>query len=368
MIPRPIRSCRVLHLLLAVCLVSAVSCRKSPSHPQTVAPLPRTVVLYTSVDQELAESIIALFEKQSGIKVLARYDTEAAKTVGLVQRLRAEKDAPVADVFWSSEAFHTIRLAQEGLLDSYRSPRTQGWPAAYADPQGRWYGFACRARAIAYSTKQVKPEQAPRKLEDLLDAAWKNRVVMASPQFGTTGGDVASWFAHYGPQKAREILEKLKANDVLLVAANSTAVRMVTNGQADAAMTDTDDVYAAQAKGEAVAMVPLDQGGEGVLAIPNTVALVKGGPHPEEARLLAAFLMSRRAEEMLAPSRFALRFAPRHYTARVEGGWAVVTVTGEAPETQRTEVRCVQEEGRWRVVLQLPPLPPIQKRAGTQLD
>jgi len=73
-------------------------------------------------------------------------------------------------------------------------------------------------------------------------------------------------------------------------------------------------------------------------------------------------------EEMLAPSRFALRFAPRHYAARVEGGWAVVTVTGEAPDTQRTEVRCVQEEGRWRVVLQLPPLPPIQKRTGSHLE
>jgi hypothetical protein len=73
-------------------------------------------------------------------------------------------------------------------------------------------------------------------------------------------------------------------------------------------------------------------------------------------------------EEMLAPSRFSLRFAPHRYTARVEGGWAMVTITGEAPETQRTEVRCVQEDGHWRVVLQLPAVPPIQKRPGSQID
>ena len=67
-------------------------------------------------------------------------------------------------------------------------------------------------------------------------------------------------------------------------------------------------------------------------------------------------------EEMLAPTRFTLRFKPRHYSARVEGQWAVVTITGEAPATQRREVRCVSEEGQWRVVMELPALPPIQKR------
>jgi iron(III) transport system substrate-binding protein len=81
----------------------------------------RQVVLYCSVDQAVAEPIVAEFEKQSGIRVLARYDTEASKTVGLVQRIRAEAQAPMADVFWSGEVFHTIRLAREGLLAPVRS-------------------------------------------------------------------------------------------------------------------------------------------------------------------------------------------------------------------------------------------------------
>ena len=73
-------------------------------------------------------------------------------------------------------------------------------------------------------------------------------------------------------------------------------------------------------------------------------------------------------EEMLAPSRFSLGFKPRHYAAKIEGEWAAVTISGEAPATQRREVKCVQQDGRWRVVLELPPLPPIQKRsdAGTE--
>jgi len=71
-------------------------------------------------------------------------------------------------------------------------------------------------------------------------------------------------------------------------------------------------------------------------------------------------------EEMLAPTRFWLRFRPRKYSSRIQGNWAVVTVTGEAPRTQRYQVRCVVEDEMWRVVVELPPLPPIQRREAEQ--
>lgn len=262
----------------------------------------RQVVLYCSVDQEVAEPIVARFEEQSGVEVLARYDTEASKTVGLVQRIRSEASAPTADVFWSSEVFYTIRLAREGLFTPYQGPQTEDRPAGFADPNGLWHGFALRARVIGYNSNRVTAQEAPKSLEDLLEAKWKGRLVMASPAFGTTGGDVASWFAHYGPTRARQILAGLKANEVRLVSGNSTAVRLVATGQADLCLTDTDDVYAGQRNGWPVAMNPLDQGGEGVLAIPNTAALVKGGPHPHAARELMAFLLSQTPERMLVES------------------------------------------------------------------
>jgi iron(III) transport system substrate-binding protein len=294
---------------LPVALVlMGLSCRDRSNRPQ--------VVLYCSVDQEVAEPIIAAFEKQSGIKVLAKYDTEADKTVGLAQRLRAEAAAPVADVFWSGEVFHTIRLAREGLLTPYRGEgvpplrvagilpavRGQDALATFADPHGYWYGFALRGRVIGYDTNRVPAAEAPKSLEDALDVKWKGRLVMASPEFGTTGGDVASWFAHYGPDRAREILRRLKDNGVRLVSGNSTAVRMVATGQADICFTDTDDIYAGQRNGWPVAMNFLDQGGDGVLTIPNTAALIKGAPHAENGVLLLRFLLGTELEQMLAES------------------------------------------------------------------
>jgi len=68
-------------------------------------------------------------------------------------------------------------------------------------------------------------------------------------------------------------------------------------------------------------------------------------------------------EEMLPPSRFSLNHKPRHYEARTEGDWAEVAVTGEDGVLSR--VKCVREDGKWRVVLELPPLPPIERRPDT---
>ena len=68
-------------------------------------------------------------------------------------------------------------------------------------------------------------------------------------------------------------------------------------------------------------------------------------------------------ESMLAPTRFSLAFTPRRYTARIDGDWAVVSITGASP-SQYHEVKCVREDGRWRAVLVIPPLPPIQRREG----
>lgn len=295
-------------MLLLIVLPMGLACSDTPDQAE--------VVLYCSVDQAVAEPIVVAFERQSGIRVRVRYDTEASKTVGLVQRIRAEAGAPMADVFWSSEVFHTIRLAREGLLASFQTETltpgpqappgdwqsTSDWPATFADPSGRWYGFALRARVIAYNTEKVSQAEAPKSLEDALAAKWQGRLVMASPAFGTTGGDVASWFAHYGPDRAREILNQLKANDVRVVSGNSTAVRMVATGQADICFTDTDDVYAAQRNGWPVKMHLLDQAGAGALTIPNTAALIQGGRHPEAAATLMCFLLSEELERRLVES------------------------------------------------------------------
>lgn len=66
-------------------------------------------------------------------------------------------------------------------------------------------------------------------------------------------------------------------------------------------------------------------------------------------------------EEMITPSRFYLGFQPVRWSTNVSGNYALVTAYGQAPE-QRSEIRCVKEADRWRVMLGLPELSPIERR------
>src|SRR5579859_6019842 len=67
-------------------------------------------------------------------------------------------------------------------------------------------------------------------------------------------------------------------------------------------------------------------------------------------------------EEMIAPGRFSLRFEPRKMHARVADERAIVDVTGLDPDNDRAEVPCVLEDGRWRIVIELPELTPMERR------
>ena len=264
------------------------------------------VVLYVSADDYVVRPIVEAFEAESGLRVRVLGDTEATKTTGLVQRMRTERDNPRADVFWSSEVYLTIRLADKGLLAPFDDPALAAWPAGLRDDERRWHGFANRARVVVFNTEFVSPEEAPRTMHDLLDERWRDRVGVARPAFGTTRGHMGAALDAWGEEAFRAWAQGMKANGVRLYDGNASVVRAAASGEIRVGLTDTDDVWSGQRNGWPIDLAyvrhDLDDAHIGTLVIPNTVALVAGGPNPEAARELALFLLSERVERMLAES------------------------------------------------------------------
>lgn len=268
----------------------------------------QTVVLYTSADDVFVAEVIEAFENDTGIKVQLLGDTEATKTTGLVTRLMAERDNPRCDVWWSSEPMGTLLLDEAGVLEpgGMSGLVRESWPAELIGRDQTWIGFAERGRVIAYAEDRI--DTPPTTLGAVTKPEWSGRVGMARPQFGTTRGHMALLHARWGADLFEDWLVAMEANGMRLYDGNARVVRAIYEGEIDIGLTDTDDVWVAIANGWPIGMTfetpdpDATFPGPGPTTIPNTVAIIAGGPNADAARELAAYLISPAIERLLAES------------------------------------------------------------------
>ncbi len=275
----------VVAILAGVVFPLLSKCRQTRSVP--------TVIAYIAQDQVFAEPLLAEFTRQTGIRVRPVFDSEAVKTVGLANRLLAERARPQADVFWGNEELRTRQLATQGVWRE-----TNGWAA-----------FGHRSRRLVINTNFVRwdapagdeapstparvppaavsPLPSPRSLHDLTNAVWRGRVALAYPLFGTTATHFLALRQYWGAARWEAWCRALAANRPLVVDGNSVVAKLVAKGEAWVGLTDSDDIAAVQRDGAPVAALSLT---EESLLIPNTVAVVRGAPHPDAAETLFTWL------------------------------------------------------------------------------
>ncbi|HVC94068.1 MAG TPA: extracellular solute-binding protein [Pirellulales bacterium] len=282
-------------ILLAILSLNSLGCwSDSPERGQ--------VVVYVALDQPFSQPILDDYAREAGIEVRPKFDAESTKTIGLTTAIMNEAGRPRCDVFWNNEILNTLRLEEKGLLDVYRSPAAEEYPAIFRSPNGTWHGFAARARILLVNTKLVGQDERPTSIRDLGEAKWRGKAGIAKPLFGTTATHAACLFAHWGEEQARSFFESLKENDVQVMSGNKQVAVAVGGGQLSFGLTDTDDAIVEIENGSPVEIVYPDQGddGLGTLFIPNTLAIIKGCPHPDDARKLVDHLLSPEVEERLA--------------------------------------------------------------------
>jgi iron(III) transport system substrate-binding protein len=278
-------------LLLSCVVLLLMGCDKQPE-----------VVVYAALDREFSEPVLNAFTAQTKIKTLGKYDLESTKTVGLTQALISEASRPRCDVFWNNEILNTLRLEERGLLEVYRSPQAEHYPELFRSPNGTWHGFAARARILIVNTSLVDAADMPKSIHDLANPKYQKRTALAKPLFGTTATHAACLFAAWGNDEAKAFFLKLRRNEVQVLGGNKQVAEAVAAGNIAFGLTDTDDAIIEVEKGSPVKIIYPDRGNDelGTLFIPNTLAIIKGCPHPAEAKQLVDYLLSAEVEETLA--------------------------------------------------------------------
>lgn len=266
--------------ILILAVIAAVIALEKFTAKTTAGDNGGAVVIYTSQDEEYADPIFKDFQKQTGIQVRPVYDSEAVKTVGLVNRLLTERANPQCDVFWNNEEMRTRLLAERGIFR-----QTNGWML-----------LGYRTRRIVVNTNLLPLAKAPRTFSDATNAAWRGKVALAYPLFGTTSTHFLALRQRWGDAAWQDWCRALVANKALLVDGNSVVVKMAGGGEIWFGFTDSDDIASEQKEGMPVVALPMTDEN---LVLHNTAGVIRGCPHPAAAQRLLDYLASPEVQQKL---------------------------------------------------------------------
>jgi iron(III) transport system substrate-binding protein len=260
----------------------------------------KALIVYCSHDSIFADEILKAFTKETGIKVIPRYDTEASKSLGLTEKIILEGNKNDCDVYWSNEVFSMPVLKEANLLDAYKGSGWERIPKTYKDAEGFWTGFAARLRVIIINTEKF--DGGKNEIDDIFNSKDLSQTTIALPLYGTTLTHFACLWQSLGKDELIRQYKSWKERGLQIVPGNGPARNLVANGTCKFGWTDTDDYFGAVDKKLPVKMLPVRLPNNSTICIPNTVALLKNSQKKAAAKQLIDFLLSAKTEVALAKS------------------------------------------------------------------
>jgi iron(III) transport system substrate-binding protein len=250
------------------------------------------LILYSSMDLPVGEKLGKAFEtRYPGIAV----QIERSGSERLFQRVAQEFGSHIhaADLINSSDASHFIPWKKSGWLAPFVSEDiARYFPAEHRDPDGMFATTRIWLSSIAYNTKLVKPEDAPKSFADLLDPKWAGKMVKGHPAY--SGTIMTATF-----QMVRELgwdyFEKLSKQRVMQVQSSTDPPKKLSLGER-AVMADGNE-YGVVLLKEAGQPVEPVYPAEGTPTISGPTGIFATAPHPNAARLFQAWLHTRETQQ-----------------------------------------------------------------------
>ncbi len=304
----------------------------------TVAKPTGKISIYSALNQSTNDAFFAAFKAAvPGIDVEL---LPLAAAGALQTRIIAEKDSPKGDIFIGGDrSFHDV-LGKQGLLEKYVSPNAAKIPADYKDPNGFWTGWYVGIFAFVHNTTRLSEVggKKPATWDDLLDPAWKGKIVMPSPI--TTGGGyifLATQVFRFNMDetKAMDFMKKFHANVAQYLDSSPNAIQFTAQGQFVGAPNWAHDILTEKAKGSPIDLDIISDTGFEV----GSVSVIKGGPNTASAKPFVDWMLTPEAGALnvklsnrvsLVPGVAAAPGAPTLDTVKLvkyDGGWAATNQT-----------------------------------------
>lgn len=257
------------------------------------------LVLYSDRTGKPMEDLVEAFELRFPAldPVLRTRDTRA-----LVDLVKQERNRPLGDVVFSTDADALESLRTEGLLAPTESPYVAAVPPDLTSPDGTWVGVGGSVRALVVNTKLVPPSEMPRSIWDLTDPKWKGKIALASMGDGTSVREwLASLLLTYGEEEVTRFVNALQENQVRMLPNNQEVGKAVVRGEVAVGLVDHNDFKHRLEDEPALALLYPDQGPDqqGTWVSVVGVAMLKNAQNQAGAQKLLDYVLGPEGSDTL---------------------------------------------------------------------
>ncbi len=155
----------------------------------------------------------------------------------LRERLDAEGESTLADVFMTVDAANLELAASDSLLQPMDAAVVDGLPDNLVHPELLWVGLSKRVRTIMYHPDRVDPSELST-YEDLTDPKWQGRLCMRNSNNVYTQSLVASLIYHHGYDGALDVVSGWVANDTEIMSNDVLILQTIAAGGCDVGITN----------------------------------------------------------------------------------------------------------------------------------
>ena len=251
------------------------------------------LVAYVSMLTENATALLAEFKKKYPFIDTSLYRANTQKLLPKIQ-LEARTSQHEADVI---SATFTIwnELTRGKLVMKYDSPERAKYPASLKDADGYWNILHLGVQGMAYNTKLVSPDSAPKKYEDLLHPRWRPKQIAMDYRD-------SSWMAVMleimGEAEGLAFMKKLAAKDLYMRENKNLLTQLLAAGEFPVLANTYLETFAKiQKAGAPIEWVP---GRNPIPASTHLLGIYAHARHPNAAKLFVDFLLSPEGQSLTA--------------------------------------------------------------------
>jgi iron(III) transport system substrate-binding protein len=222
------------------------------------------------------------------------------RVVGPLSKIQSEQ---ASGNYWGDMVTEShpllVPVAQAGFFEKYRPPNAQNLPADYMDKNGTWYASQSILILLAYNTRDLKPEDAPKSWMDLCDTKWIGKFGMPDPVSFDMHIQFLSTMKKTLGDKWPQWIGCIKSLKPVYFASYTPVAQGIATGRVTIGITLTSSLAPLILANEKVAV---DTAVIPIVAYLGSSGILKHAPHFNAAKLYLNWLLSNEGQKVQAVS------------------------------------------------------------------